>query len=307
MKTALIFPGQGSQYVGMGQACYRASSDARRLFEQADSLLGYSLSRLCFVGPSGQLNETAYTQPALFVTSMALWVALREYIAGDIIFAAGHSVGEFVALCMAGVMSFPDGLQIVATRGQLMQNAGKKSPGGMAVLLGATLEAAESLCKDVSGIVNAHLVVANDNCPGQVVISGALGALELAMERAGDYGIRRVRRLDVSVAPHSLLMAPVQEPLAQALATVPLREPQIPLVFNATARPASDLNEVRQLLLKQLTSPVRWREGLLWMVQQGVERFVEIGPGAVLSGMVRRAVSPVQSVAADDMVSGLGW
>jgi len=283
----------------MGQACYRASAEARALFKQADVVLGYSLSELCFDGPVEKLNQTQFAQPALFVTTLAMWAAVKGTLQEALAFVAGHSVGEFAALTVAEGLDFADGLQVVAERGRLMAEAGEKTPGGMAVLLGATLEAAESLCAECAALTGEPLVIANDNCPGQVVISGAMAALEEAAQHARAHGVRRVLRLAVSVAPHSPLMAPLQDSLASLLATVRIRTPRIPVVFNATAMPIHDTKLICEALIHQLVAPVRWRDSLLWMAAQGVSRFREVGPKAVLTGLVQRTLPTVDAVAMD--------
>jgi [acyl-carrier-protein] S-malonyltransferase len=301
MSTAFLFPGQGSQYVGMGLAWYRASSEARIFCDRADASLGYALTELCFAGPEAQLNQTEFTQPAVFVISLAMWQAAKAMLPSPV-FVAGHSLGEFSALAAAGALDFDAGLHLVAERGRLMAHAGESAPGGMAVLLGATLAAAESLCDASMAASGQPLVIANDNCPGQVVISGALPALDAAMTLAAEHDVRRIRRLVVSVAPHSVLMSEVQAAFADLLAAVPLRTPEVPVVLNATAAPVSAPDEIRQALLRQLTSPVRWRESLLWMAEQGVDHLVEVGPKDVLTGMVRRTLPDARAEALEALV-----
>lgn len=296
MSAAFLFPGQGSQYVGMGLAWYRASSEARIFCDKADTALGYALTELCFTGPEAQLNQTEYTQPALFVMALAMWQAAKTMLPSPV-FVAGHSLGEFSALVAAGALDFEAGLHLVAERGRLMARAGESAPGGMAVLLGATLAAAESLCNAAMAASGQPLVVANDNCPGQVVISGALAALDVASTLAAEHGVRRMQRLAVSVAPHSSLMCEAQAAFAELLATVPLRAPAVPVVLNATAAPVFAPEDIRQALLRQLTSPVRWRESLLWMAAQGVDHFVEVGPKDVLTGLVRRTLPDARAEA----------
>ncbi|HOT93116.1 MAG TPA: ACP S-malonyltransferase [Anaerolineae bacterium] len=298
MSAAFLFPGQGSQYVGMGVALYRASAEARMFCDRADAQLGYPLTRLCFEGPEAELNLTTFTQPAVFVVAMAMWQALKATLPQPA-FVAGHSLGEFMALVVAGALDFETGLHLVAERGRLMSRAGEAASGGMAVLLAATLEAADALCTAATEASGQPLAVANDNCPGQVVISGALAALEAATALAPAHNVRRIQRLPVSVAPHSVLMAGVQAEFAQFLATVPLRAPQIPVVLNATAAPETDAEAIRQALVRQLTSPVRWRESLLWMAAQGVDHFIEIGPRDVLTGMVKRTLPTARAEAVD--------
>lgn len=304
MSTAFLFPGQGSQYVEMGETWYRASAEARMLCDQADEQLGYGLTQLCFDGPEAELNLTEFTQPAIFVVSVAMWQAVKSTLP-EPDFIGGHSLGEFVALVASGALDFDDGLYLVAERGRLMAQAGVQSPGGMAVLLGVSLQDAEALCEAASKTSGKALVVANDNCPGQVVISGATAALEVALDLAGSYGVRRMRCLPVSVAPHSPLMADVQAAFARLLDDVPLRKPEIPVVLNATASPVADTEGIRHALSLQLTSPVRWRESLLWMSAQGVDRFVEIGPKKVLSGLVRRTLPDVSIETAEEMAASL--
>jgi [acyl-carrier-protein] S-malonyltransferase len=300
MSTAFLFPGQGSQYVGMGVALYRASAEARMFCDKADTQLGYALTRLCFEGPEAELNLTAFTQPAIFVVATAMWQALKAMLPHPA-FVAGHSLGEFVALVASGALDFADGLHLVAERGRLMARAGESAPGGMAVLLGATLEAAEALCTAAATASEQPVVVANDNCPGQVVISGALAALDAAVALAPSHNVRRVQRLPVSVAPHSVLMSDAQAAFTHLLSAVPLCTPQIPVVLNATAASATDPEEIRRALLRQLTSPVRWRESMLWMATQGAEHFLEIGPKDVLTGMVRRTLPDARAEAVEKM------
>jgi len=296
MSAAFLFPGQGSQYIGMGLAWYRASSEARIFCDKADALLGYALTELCFIGPEAQLNQTEYTQPALFVIALAMWQAAKTLLTSPV-FVAGHSLGEFSALVAAGALDFEAGLHLVAERGRLMARAGQNAPGGMAVLIGATLEAAESLCGAAMAASGQPLVIANDNCPGQVVLSGALAALDAATTLAAEHGVRRMQRLAVSVAPHSILMCEAQAAFAELLAAVPLRAPEVPVVLNVTAAPVSTPDEIRQALLRQLTSLVRWRESLLWMAAQGVDHFIEVGPKDVLTGLVRRTLPDVRAEA----------
>lgn len=300
MSTAFLFPGQGSQYVEMGVAWYRASAEARMLCDQADEQLGYELTQLCFEGPEAELNLTEFTQPAIFVVSVAMWHAIKSTLPKPD-FISGHSLGEFVALVASGALDFDAGLRLVAERGRLMAQAGEQSPGGMAVLLGVSLPEAEALCVAAAAASGEDLVVANDNCPGQVVVSGTTAALESALDLAGSFGVRRIRCLPVSVAPHSPLMAGVQVAFAQLLDDVPLRTPEIPVVLNATASPVADTEEIRRALSLQLTSPVRWRESLLWMSAQGVDHFVEIGPRKVLSGLVRRTLPDASIEAVEEM------
>ncbi len=298
MNEVFLFPGQGSQYVGMGSQWHRASKEARLLYQRADEVLAYPLAELCFHGPEGRLNDTRYTQPAIFVTSLAMWAAVRDRYPSPR-FVMGHSLGEFTALVAAGALSFEEGLRLVARRGQLMAEVGARHPGGMVALLGATPEAAEALCAAVTEQTGAVLVIANDNCPGQIVLSGEEAALQAAIAQAREHGVRRVRRLRVSIAPHSPLMEEARLAFAPVLEQTPLRPPEIPIILNATAEPEQDPSAIRQAMLRQLTSPVRWREGLLTAAARGGEHFVEIGPKAVLSGLVKRTLSGVSFEAVD--------
>ena len=287
-KCVYLFPGQGSQYVGMGQDLARDYPVARDVFAQADHTLGILLSRLCFEGPAEVLNETANTQPAILTTSVAALRVLRNHGWPAPAYVAGHSMGEFSALVASGALSFEAGLELVRERGRLMKRAGERSPGGMAAVLGLEREALEDVCAIVRERTGAYVGVANDNCPGQVVISGAETALEQAMEAAQDGGAKRAIRLAVSIAAHSPLMADVAEAFRRRLDDTPLREPEIPIVANAVARPLKDPHEIREVLGKQLTSPVRWTESMAWLLAQDVDCFVEVGPKEVLTNLLRR-------------------
>ncbi len=299
MAYALLFPGQGSQYVGMGRAAYAASPAARAIYEEADALLGYAVSTLCFSGPAEDLNRTRFTQPALFTSSVAMWVAYRDRFAEPPACVAGHSLGEYAALVAAEVLPFAQALQIVAERGRLMDEAGEETPGLMAALIGATLEQAEQLCAAVREATGEVLVVANDNCPGQVVISGTQAAVQMASARAGEFGLRRVMPLKVSIAGHSPLMESARQKLAAFLEGVTFQTPRLPVVFNATAAPVSDPDKIRELVLYQLTRPVWWRDSLLWMAGQGLTRFVECGPKDVLTGLVKRTLPEAEAFTLD--------
>lgn len=301
MKYALLFPGQGSQYVGMGQRLYESSPAARAVFEQADAALGYALTELCFNGPAEHLNQTRYTQPALLTTCTAMWAAQREQVDESPFCVAGHSLGEYSALVAAEVLSFEDALRVVAERGRLMDEAGSEAPGMMVALVNASLESAEALCAAVREATGELVVVANDNCPGQVVISGTKAGAEAAMARAAEFGIRRSIPLKVSIAGHSPLMQPAEERLASFLAQVTFHPPRIPVVFNATASPVQEPEKIRALVLQQLTHPVWWRDSLLWMAGQGVTRFVECGPKDVLTGLVKRTLPEAEAFTWDQV------
>ncbi|MEE8389766.1 MAG: ACP S-malonyltransferase [Anaerolineae bacterium] len=287
-KCAYLFPGQGSQHVGMGRDLCTTFPVARAVFDQADRILGIDLSQLCFDGPSDTLNDTWNTQAAIFVTSVAALRALEERGTDRPVYIAGHSMGEFSALVAAGALSFEDGLKLVRERGRLMKQADEHSPGGMAAILGLERELLEAICVTVQAQSGEYVGVANDNCPGQVVISGATGALERAMELAKEQGAKRATRLAISIAAHSPLMAQAAAEFRRALDATPFHEPGIPLVANATALPLTDPDEIRDALGRQLTSPVRWAESMRWMIAQGVTRFVEVGSKEILTGLLRR-------------------
>lgn len=288
--TAVLFPGQGSQCVGMGRTLYEGQDQAREIFREAEQILGFPLSRLCFEGPAEELNDTVNAQPAIFTVSYACWQALQ---AGPRPvkprFLAGHSLGEYTALAAAGCFSFEEGLRLVRRRGLAMKAAGAKTPGGMAALLKLEATLAAAICRQAEEETGGTVCLANDNCPGQVVIAGDATALARAVELArAERG--RVVPLAVSVASHSPLMEPAVQAMRAALDALPLREPQVPVVGNVTARPLETAGAVREELLAQLTSPVQWTRTVLWMRSQGVQRYLEVGPGNVLTGLVRRIV-----------------
>ena len=288
-KQAWIFPGQGSQFVGMGKDVVEGYPEAASVFRRADELLGVPLSRVCFEGPADVLTDTINAQPAIYVHSAAMLAVIQARKSDarpD--FVAGHSLGEYSALYAAGVFSFEDGLKLVRERGRLMKLAGERSPGGMAAVLGLDLDTVAEVCRRAQEETGLPVQVANDNCPGQVVISGALPALERAIALAEEARARRVVRLAVSIAAHSPLMGVITDEFAAAVQATPMRPPQVPVVMNASARSTTDVEEIRELLVAQLTSPVRWTESVQYMAQAGVDTFVEIGPKDVLTGLVKR-------------------
>jgi [acyl-carrier-protein] S-malonyltransferase len=295
---AFVFPGQGSQAVGMGQDLAQTYAVARDTFAEADDVLGFPLSTLCFEGPEEALNDTLNTQPALFAASMAVWRALHSTgWSAPAAFAAGHSMGEYTALAAAGVLTFADGLRLVRERGRLMKEAGERSPGGMAAVLQVEAGALDDICRRASQETGKVVQVANYNSPGQIVISGDNQALEVAMQLAQAAGARRVRRLAVSIAAHSPLMAVIADEFRRAVETTPIRRPQTPVVANVTARPLASVDDIRDELVAQLTSSVRWIESVEYMAAHGVTRFIEIGPKDVLTGLVRRIDEKVSALA----------
>lgn len=302
-KVAWVFPGQGSQYVGMGKRIYDVSDAARRIFHQADDLLGYSISTLCFEGPSDQLDDTVNAQPAIFTTSVAYLEALRERssdVGRSMVpnYVAGHSLGEFTAMVAAGVMDFRDALALVHERGRLMKESGEERPGGMAAVIGLQREELEEICEEAGEV--GIVVLANDNCPGQSVISGENAALLRAMELAEARGARRVVRLGISIASHSPLMERAAQQLSELVARMPLRDPEVPIVANITGQILTSVDEVRSEISQHVLMPVQWSSSVKEMVNGGVNTFLEVGPGQVLSGLIRRIRKDVEAISVKD-------
>jgi len=293
-SVAFLFPGQGSQFVGMGKDLALSSDSARAAFETADSTLGYPLSKLCWEGPEADLNQTLHTQPAILVHSVATWRALQERV-GNLRprCLAGHSLGEFSALVAAGALEFGDALHLVRERARLMTEAGERSPGGMAALLNLGIEEAEKVCEQAAAETGEVVQVANDNCPGQVVISGTLQALERAMILAKERGARRALRLAVSVAAHSPLMRPAAGVFARTVQSTPISPAGVSVIANVTAEPIWQVSAIREELEAQLTSPVQWTRSVRKMVAEGCVRFIELGPKDVLTGLGRRIAPEV--------------
>lgn len=296
MPTAFLFPGQGSQFVGMGRDLYDREPAARALFDEADARLGFPLSRLCFDGPEETLTDTAIQQPALYTTSLAAWAVLRQRGEAAADYLAGHSLGEFSALAAAGALTFADGLALVRRRGELMKLAGQGSPGGMAAVLGLDAGPVAALCAQAAAETGRFVGVANDNCPGQIVISGDETALARAVAHLTAAGARKVVRLPISIAAHTPLMAAVAEAFAAAVDAAPLSEANTPVIANVTARPIQTPDDIRAELKAQLTSPVAWTESIRYLSDQGVDRYVEVGPGDVLLGLVKRIDRNAQRV-----------
>lgn len=285
-KVAWVFPGQGSQVVGMGKAIAEADADARAVFDAAGEALGFALSRLCFEGPEEELRLTVNTQPAILTTSAAL-LAVWKKAAPRPDFVAGHSLGEYSALVAAEALSFVDAVRVVRQRGAFMEEAVPAGRGGMAAVLGMEREALQAIVDAVSAEGDV-VELANLNCPGQIVISGTIAGVKKAAERARQAGARRVLELAVSGPFHSSLMRPAAERLAKVLADVPLADARVPVVANVTARPVTQAAEIRRLLVEQVAAPVLWEDSVRTMLEAGVDTFVEIGPGTVLTGLIKK-------------------
>lgn len=307
--TALVFPGQGSQEVGMGRELATTYAPARHLYEEADDVLGQAISRLCFEGPKEELDDTVNTQPAIFVTSLALLEVLRTEgklqgtLEGGECLVAGHSLGELTALTAAGAMEFAEGLRLVRERGRLMQLAGERNPGGMAAVLKAEEADVERACREASAQVGQPVQIANYNSPGQLVISGHREALEKATDLLRAQGIRRIIPLAVSIAAHSPLMAVVMKEFRAAVDATAMRAPRIPVVANISARPLLAVSEIRDELAGQLTWPVRWVASVQWMLEQGVTRFVEVGPKDVLTKLIQRIDGTASATSVGDVAA----
>ncbi|HXF84578.1 MAG TPA: ACP S-malonyltransferase [Anaerolineales bacterium] len=285
--TAFIFPGQGSQMVGMGKDLAARFEIARQTFEEADALLGFSLSKLMWEGPEADLNETINTQPALYVHSIAAYRTFTHLSPLKPVTVAGHSLGELSALTASGALSFQDGLKLVRMRGELMKRAGELNPGGMAAILGLDIPILDKICAEAS-TAEEIVQVANDNCPGQVVISGHKPALERAMVSAKAAGAKRALLLPVSIAAHSPLMRSIQEEWNTAVDACLIETPAIPVVGNVHAKPMTTTEELRADIKAQMQSRVRWTESVQLMLGSGIRNFVEVGSGEVLLGLVKR-------------------
>jgi [acyl-carrier-protein] S-malonyltransferase len=301
--VAFVFPGQGSQYVGMGKALFDASETARRVFRRADEILGFALSKLCFEGPELDLNDTINAQPAILTVSVACLNVLRErwQQRGELVaprYVAGHSLGEFTALVAADVMDFDTALALVRERGRLMKENGLERPGGMLAVLGLDRDALEAVVAEASSA--GVITLANANSPGQSVLSGEAAALIQAAELARLRGATRVVRLPITIASHSPLMARAAAQFGEIVARLPLRQPRIPVVANITGQILTSADEVRHELADHILKPVQWTASVVEMITRGSAEFLEIGPGQVLSGLIRRISQEAQVITLND-------
>ncbi|WP_031529747.1 ACP S-malonyltransferase [Dyadobacter crusticola] len=285
MKTAYIFPGQGSQFKGMGFDLYQSSDSAKALFEKANEVLGFDITKVMFEGSDEDLKQTAVTQPAIFIHSVILAKISTDFNPNMV---AGHSLGEFSALVAAGVLSYEEGLLLVSKRASAMQKACEIRPSTMAAILGLPDQVIEEVC---AGITDEIVVPANYNCPGQVVISGSLEGVEKACELLKAAGAKRALILPVGGAFHSPLMEPAREELAEAIHAAQFEPPVCPIYQNVNARPATEVTVIKENLISQLTAPVRWTQSVEQMAADGAEMFIECGPGKVLQGLVKK-ISP---------------
>ncbi|MFQ5688754.1 MAG: ACP S-malonyltransferase [Gemmatimonadota bacterium] len=298
--TAVLFPGQGSQFLGMGQDLAERFEEVRELYEQADEILSFQLSQVSWKGPEERLVSTENAQPSILLHSYAIWSLLEKRLSGSVCVGAGHSLGEISAHLAAGTFSFPDALRLVRRRGELMARSGRERPGAMTAILGLALDVVEAICAEES---EGTVVPANLNAPGQIVISGDAAAVERAGERARAAGARRVVPLPVSGAFHSPLMGEARRGLEEILQDTPMRDPRFPVASNATARLVRTAAEARRTLVLQLTSPVRWVEDVGVMKGEAPVNWLELGPGKVLAGLVRRIDRRIRVISITNVAS----
>lgn len=303
-NIAWVFPGQGSQVVGMGVELAQAYPEVMARFDEANDILGFDLKGLCFEGPEDELSRTENTQPALLTASCAMLELAQKHAGLQPEFVAGHSLGEYSALVAAGAMDFPSALRTVRIRGQLMEAAVPAGQGGMAAIIGLESATVAQLCTEIEGEGVGHVVPATLNAPDQTVVAGEKAAVDALVAKAKTAGAKRAIPLNVSGPFHSKLLEGAGQKLAETLQTIEVQSPDIPVVANVTARPVTTADEVRQALITQVSSPVRWVESVEYMIEQGVDTFIEIGPGRVLSGLIRRIQRKVNTMRFDNVS---GW
>ena len=301
-KVAFVFPGQGSQKVGMCKDFYDNYACAKKVFEEADDALGFSISKLCFEGPEEDLRLTKFTQPAILTCSMAVLAVMREHRL-ECKIAGGHSLGEYSALVAAGVINLQDAVVAVNKRGQFMQEAVPVGEGAMAAVMGLTPDEIVAICQQVEKECGEAVQAVNFNCPGQIVIAGATKAVEKATEALKAAGAKRAIPLPVSAPFHSTLMKPAADRLKEVLDKMEFCDAQFPVVANVTAEPVTKAEEIRALLVKQAASPVKWEMSMYRMIKDGFDTFVEVGPGKVLTGFTRKIDRGMNALNVEDMAS----
>ena len=297
-QTAHVFPGQGSQRVGMGIDLYSSFKQVKDIYDEADSVLGFPLSKICFEGPEDELRQTINAQPAILVTSIAYLVAKglwADYGSGSPVFVAGHSLGEYTALVAAKALAFADAVRLARERGRLMHEAGQRTPGGMVAIIALDESSVQEICKQ------SGAQVANINSSEQIVISGTHDCLAQAMELAKARQAHRVVPLQVSAAFHSHLIQPVVGEMGQVISNVKFNDPVVPVIANTTAQPINTADEIRTELLSQICSCVQWRRSVEYMINTGVSTFIEIGPGSVLTGLIKRIANQVSATSVEQM------